>query len=234
VDAVLVATTVDPADDPVAALCAARGYPSYRGSVHNVLDRYYQAARAFRAQIIVRLTADCPVIDPGLIDEVVNALLGRPAMSDQRSAAGSQPTTFNLQSATRYDFAANRLPPPWKRTYPIGLDVEACTFQALERAWREADQPHQREHVMPYLYEQEGRFRVLVLNAEQDYGALRWTVDTPEDLELLRRIYAHFGGRDDFSWLEVLALVEKDPSLVEMNAGVRPKIWREVDSRRET
>lgn len=206
VDEVIFATTTDPSDDPVAEVCAARGIRCFRGDLYDVLDRFYQAARQAGAGIVVRLTADCPLVDPGLIDATVAALEG-------------------------HDFAANRLPPPWHRTYPIGLDVEACTFAALERAWREAGQPYQREHVMPYLYDSEGRFRVRVIDHEQDYGDLRWTVDTPADLELVRAIVSRFGGRQDFSWLEVLDLFQREPELARINAGVQHKSAFDVDDR---
>jgi spore coat polysaccharide biosynthesis protein SpsF len=235
-DSVAVATTTDVTDDPLEALCQERGYPYYRGSLHDVLDRYYRAARRFEAGVIVRLTADCPVIDPGVIDDTVRAFLGQPENQD--------PSNFP------FDFAANRLPPPWSRTYPIGLDTEVCTFAALERAWQEADQPHHREHVMPYLYEEArsrhyaslaerledttlppGFFRVLHLQHTQDYGGLRWTVDTPADLELARQIYARFPGRDDFTWHEILALFEREPGLAEVNAGVKHRSYLSVDER---
>lgn len=209
-DQVIVATTTDAADDPIVAMCSERGYPCFRGSPQDLLDRYYQAAKRYQADVIVRITSDCPLIDPQVIDEVVTAFFGG-------------------RSKPRWDFAANRLPPPWKRTYPIGLDVEVCTFQALERAWREARLPHQREHVMPFIYEEEGRFRVRVLEHDPDYGALRWTVDTPQDLELLRQIYARFGGRDDFSWQEVLELMGREPDLAAINAGVAHKWVNEVE-----
>lgn len=231
-EGVLVATTLDASDDPVAAFCRERGYPCFRGSAFDVLDRYYQAARALGAGIVVRLTADCPLIDPGLIDATVSALWGEAGGGRGPAGAGNSPPQGSQGGDPAFDFAANRLPPPWKRTYPIGLDVEVCTFQALERAWKEAAEPHQREHVMPYLYEREGRFRVRVLDHHPDYGSLRWTVDTAEDLELLRRIYAAFGGRDDFTWLEVLALFERNPELAQINAGVPHKSGRDVDSRR--
>jgi spore coat polysaccharide biosynthesis protein SpsF len=97
------------------------------------------------------------------------------------------------------------------------------------QAWKHADQPHQREHVMPYLYEEEGRFRVLHVRNEQDYGQLRWTVDTEEDLEFVRQVYGHFDGRDDFSWLDVLALIQSQPSLSQINIDVRRKALREFD-----
>jgi len=205
VDEVAVATTADPPDEAVAAMCAHRGYACCRGHPTDVLDRYYQAARRFRADVIVRLTADCPLIDPDVMDLTVRAFL-----------AADPPV----------DLVANRL--PQGRTFPIGLDTEVCSLEALECAWKEADQPHQREHVMPYLYEIPGRFRVVLLNNDEDYGMLRWTVDTAEDLELVRAIYARFRGRDDFSWREILKLFEREPSLAEINASVRHKTHRDV------
>jgi spore coat polysaccharide biosynthesis protein SpsF len=227
-DGIIVATTTDASDDEVAGLCQERGYSCYRGSVHDVLDRYYQAALQFGVDIIVRLTADCPVIDGMVIDETVNAFLGRLPGDGSRYAGRFEDIP--------YDFATNRLPPPWKRTYPIGLDTEVCSFPTLELVWREAKKPHQREHVMPYLYEdfQQGqqahsRFRVRLVNHDPDYGWMRWTVDTPEDLQLLRRIYAHFSNRDNFTWQEVLTLFEQEPDLLKLNAAVRHKNYQESE-----
>ncbi len=207
---VLVATTTDPADDVLFDYCRAHGFPVFRGSHFDVLDRYYQAASLYQAEVLVRLTADCPLMDPAEIDHVV----------DEFEHAG-------------VDFAANRLPPPWKRTYPIGLDVEVCTFAALERAWQEAKQPYEREHVMPYLYTENGRFKILVIDHAPDYGNLRWTVDTPEDLEAVRRIYTAFGGDDGFSWLEVLGLTDRQPELKRINQFVAAKTLTNVDHRLE-
>lgn len=209
-DGISVATTSDSADDPIIVMCEERKYSVYRGSSFDVLDRFYQTAKLLRAEVIVRLTADCPVIDPGVIDHTVNEFF-----------------------RTGVDFAANRLPPPWKRTYPIGLDTEVCTFEALERAWKEADKPHQREHVMPYLYEEEGRFRTFLVNHEPDYGHLRWTVDTPEDLDLIRQVFARFEGREDFTWEEILELFEREPELAKINVAVRHKTAHDIDERVE-
>jgi spore coat polysaccharide biosynthesis protein SpsF len=229
---VMVATTDDPSDDPVAKLCGKRGYPFYRGSIHDVLDRYHQAAHFQNAEVIVRITADCPVIDPALIDRTVDAFQGKTEPQDETLSRRSG--SLDLYAAEGpFDFAANRLPPPFHRTYPIGLDVEVCSASALDYAWEHAQEKHQREHVMPYLYETSGRFNVLLINHETDLGTLRWTVDTPEDLELLRRIYTHFGNRDDFSWLEVLDLWQKNPQLAEINAEVKHKTLREVDDRNQ-
>ncbi len=156
----------------------------------------------------MRITADCPVIDPAVIDQVVAA--------------------FHEQAA---DFACNRLPPPAHRTWPIGLDTEVCAFTGLERAWNEAALPYEREHVMPYFYDQPGRFKVVVVDHDPDYGPLRWTVDTAEDLALLREIFSRFDGDDHFTWQDVRRLIEREPQLALINAGVRHKIGTETDER---
>jgi spore coat polysaccharide biosynthesis protein SpsF len=219
----LFATTTDASDDPVAEYCDWSGIPVRRGSLYDVLDRYYQSAKEAKADVVVRITADCPVIDPALIDDVVHTLLDG-----------------------EYDFVCNRLPPPWTRTYPIGLDVEACTFIALTKAWKEAKEPQQREHAMPFFYEgvelttvnrqlQNGTsprgFNIALLHNPTDFGDYRWTVDTPEDLEFMRQVYSRFHGRDDFSWKEVLDLVHDEPDLMKINAGVQHKTLKDIDKR---
>lgn len=209
VDKVVFATTVDPSDDAVEAYCRQNAITFFRGSLLDVLDRFYQAAKVFKAETIVRITADCPLLDPGLIDETV--------------------TLFRQNGA---DFAANRLPPPFKRTYPIGLDCEVCSFAVLERAWKEATALHDREHVMPYLYEVKDRFKVAILNYKEDYGAFgRWTVDTPQDLELVRQVYARLAGKPDFTWLDVLAILKREPELGRINAQVEHNSMYDVDRR---
>lgn len=219
------ATTTDSTDDPVAEYCDFSGIPFTRGSQFDVLDRYYQTASEAKADVVVRITADCPVIDPELIDNVVRAVISNQSL---------------------VDFVCNRLPPPYRRTYPIGLDIEACTFEALKKAWKEAKEPQHREHVMPYLYEgvklitdnrllftgvSSRGFKVALLNHTTDFGDYRWTVDTPEDLEFMREVYSHFNGRDDFTWKEVLDLVHDHPELAKINAGVQHKTLKDVDKR---
>ena len=229
---ILVATSLEKADDPIEQLCTAKGYICYRGSQQDVLDRYYQAARAYSADVIVRITADCPVIDPLVIDQTVAAFWGYgKKMITETDGLVEVGSPTEISSPPKWDFAANRLPPPWQRTFPIGLDTEVSTFSALERAWEEATQAHQREHVMPYLYENENLFRILLVNHDPDYGHLRWTVDTAQDLELIREIYSRFEGRDDFSWIEVLELFRQEPDLAEINRGVSHQDYRDVDSR---
>jgi spore coat polysaccharide biosynthesis protein SpsF len=217
------ATTTDPSDDPVAEYCDFSRIPFRRGSLYDVLDRYYQAAKQAKADYVVRVTADCPVIDAALIDDVANILL-----------------------EGEYDFVCNRLPPPWHRTYPIGLDVEACTFKALAQAWKEAREPQHREHAMPYFYEgvdltRQSRtletgtsprgYNIALLQHITDFGDYRWTVDTPEDLEFMRQVYGHFNGRDDFTWKDVLDLVHNEPQLMEINANVKHKTLKDIDTR---
>ena len=217
------ATTTDPSDDPVAEYCDFSGIPFTRGSLYDVLDRYYQTARQAKADFVVRVTADCPVMDPALIDDVVNTLLD-----------------------DKYDFVCNRLPPPWHRTYPIGLDVEACTFNVLEKAWHEAREPQHREHAMPYFYEgveliRQSRtletgtsprgYTIAILHHTTDFGEYRWTVDTPEDLEFIRQVYSRFDGRDEFSWKDVLELVHNEPQLMQINAAVKHKTLKDIDER---
>lgn len=217
------ATTTDPSDDPVAEYCGFSGIPFTRGSLYDVLDRYYQTARQAKADFVVRITADCPVMDPALIDDVVNTLL-----------------------EDEYDFVCNRLPPPWPRTYPIGLDIEACTFKILENAWHEAKEPQHREHAMPYFYEgvelaRQSRtletgvsprgYHIALLHHTTDFGDYRWTVDTAEDLEFMRQIYSRFHGRDDFSWKDVLDLVHNEPQLMRINAAVKHKTLKDLDER---
>ena len=229
IDEVVVATTTDSTDDAIQALCQSRSYPCYRGSAFDVLDRYYQAARLHQAEIIVRITADCPLTDPNLVDNAVHAFTGFSPGESGLDTESMQ--TAHPGSTFPYDFAANRLPPPWGRTYPIGLDIEVCSLSALELAWKEAAAPHQREHVMPFFYDQPERFRILLINHDVDYGSLRWTVDTPQDLELVRQIVAHFHGQDNFSWLEVLELIQDNPHLAQINAQVQSKDYRAIDER---
>ena len=197
---IVVATTTVPADEVIVAECDRLEVLCFRGSEHDVLDRYYQAARANAADAVVRITSDCPLIDPELVDETVEVFGDKHA-----------------------DYASNVFP----RTYPRGLDTEVFSFDALDRAWREAREAHQREHVTPYLYEHPQIFKLASLSGAADYSRYRWTLDTREDLELLRAIYSRFDGRDDFSWLEVLRLMEREPELAELNSQVLQKPVRE-------
>ena len=163
IDRVVIATTELPTDEPIVELAEREGWPVVRGSEMDLLDRYLAAARAHDAEVVVRITSDCPMIDPELIDAVVDAL----------DAVGA-------------DYASNTLPP---RTYPRGLDVEAMTLAALERAGREDLDPASREHATPYLWRNPGLFRHARVGNDVDLSDHRWTVDTEEDYHLLTAIF---------------------------------------------
>lgn len=193
-DALVVATGADPADDDVAALCRELCVPCYRGSQEDVLDRIYRAASGYGPGHVVRLTGDCALADPALVDEVIGEHL-----------------------AGDHDYTSNCI----RRTFPDGLDSEAMRFSCLEEAWREARLPAHREHVTPFLYQQPHRYQLGSVTAEADYSHHRWVVDREEDLELVRRIYRElYPGDPFFSWRDVLALVERKPELTGLNAGI--------------
>lgn len=195
---VVVATTTEQADGAIVDLCIKSGWFCFRGSGNDVLDRYYHAAKAYRADVVVRVTSDCPLIDPEIVDLVVSRFLQKGSL----------------------DYVSNTLPP---RTFPRGLDVEVMSLEALEIAWREDTNPLWREHVTPYIYRHQERFALSSVVNDRDYSHMRWTVDTPEDLAFVRRIYEHF-GHDRFSWREVLAVLDEYPEWLEINRHIQQKV----------
>lgn len=193
-DEIVVATTDRPTDDVVVRFCAEHGWPSFRGSEQDVLDRYYQTAWIHKAEVVVRITADCPLVDPHIVDLVIEKLIQGP-----------------------YDYASNTIEP----TYPDGLDVEAFRFTALERAWSEAKTMPEREHVTPYLWRNPEKFRLANVAHPTNLSHLRWTVDEPEDLEFVRRVFAHLEPDLHFGMEEVLRLLQLHPELSSINAHLR-------------
>jgi glutamate-1-semialdehyde aminotransferase/spore coat polysaccharide biosynthesis protein SpsF (cytidylyltransferase family) len=185
VERVVVATTDQPADDAIAALCEGEGVSCFRGSENDVLDRFYQAAKAHHANVVVRVTGDCPLIDPSVIDRVV-----------ARFQEGD------------CDYASNVL----RYTYPDGLDTEVFSFNALEQAWREAAKPAEREHVTPYLRTERFR-RKNVESGTRVPANCRWTVDDPGDLEFVRKAYAQLSETANFGYCDVLRLMKEKPEL---------------------
>ena len=193
----VVATTTRPADGAIVELCAARGWPCFRGSEDDVLDRYYQAAMQYQADVVVRITSDCPMIEPKIVDWVVREFFDKGPL----------------------DYATNTLLP---RTFPQGLDVEVVAFDALERAWREDDNRAWREHVTPYIYRHPEKFALRAVVNDKDYSHMRWTLDTVDDLTFMRKIYDYF-GHDAFSWQDVLSTLEEHPDWLEINRHVAQK-----------
>ena len=180
---IVVATSDHPRNAPLAAYVCSLGYGVYQGSEDDVLDRFYQAASRCGADTVVRITADCPLIDPVLVDRVVAGFLESGA-----------------------DYASNISPP----TYPDGLDIEVFSFAALQTAWRNARSAHEREHVTPYLRAAADVVRANFAN-ETDESGDRWTVDEPEDMQVVAWVFRHFEPRRDFGWREVLALRRQHP-----------------------
>jgi spore coat polysaccharide biosynthesis protein SpsF len=204
INEVLIATTDRAADDAIVEECRRCAVQVFRGDEDDVLDRYFRASQLARAEVVVRITSDCPLIDPGVTDKTIAAFL-------------------NPQGQAMPDYASNVV----VRTYPRGLDTEVMTAQALERCWRAANQPYERTHVTPYIYEHPGEFKILSVTGEADFSRHRWTVDTPEDLEFVRAIYARFKSRDDFREADILALLEHEPELMELNRAIMQKALRE-------
>lgn len=194
-DQVIVATTTDSADDAVASYVGGLGIPVYRGSQTDVLDRFYKAAKESGVSVIIRVTSDCPLLDAGVSGEVLDRF---------RGSGGS------------LDYVSNVHPP----TFPNGLDTEVFSFAALERAWREAKLPSEREHVTPYMWKHPAKFRLANVTGRSDLSSYRWTVDEAPDLELIRAIYEAIGDRPDFLTDDILRLLEGQPELMALNQGI--------------
>jgi glutamate-1-semialdehyde 2,1-aminomutase len=190
-DALVVATSTHPSDDPIESLCKAHGIAVFRGSLEDVLDRFHGAAKGHNPDHVVRLTGDCPLVDPALLDQVV-----------ARHLEGGFDYTSNAQQAS----------------FPDGLDVEVLTWRSLEEAWREAKLPSQREHVTPFVAENPARYRIGHVVGERDLSHLRWTVDEPEDFELVDKIYtALYPKNAAFTTADILAYLDQHPELKTIN-----------------
>lgn len=193
--ALMVVTSTDPSDDALADLCEKNDIACFRGNLKDVLDRFYQAVAAAAPSHVIRLTADCPLADPSLIDKVIE---------------------FHFDG--QYDYSTNALEP----TYPDGLDVEIFRFEALAQAWREAVLPSEREHVTPFINQHPERFRLGSYKANIDLSHLRWTVDELVDFELVSRIYNELYKQNPaFGTADILKLLDRFPELRTLNTTIR-------------
>ncbi|WP_281883037.1 glycosyltransferase family protein [Paenibacillus sp. YYML68] len=198
VDDIVVATTTDPADEVIADLVRSESVAVHRGSESHVLSRYYEAAIANQSDVVVRVTSDCPLLDPQVSNDVIRM----------------------FKEASSAQYCSNTL----TRTFPQGLDTEVFSFDALEQAYRNADQAYEQEHVTPYIYQHDDQFRLLQYTHLKDYSHYRWTVDTAEDYQLVDQIYRElYRPGDIFSWQETIKLCESHPELVNMNAHIVQK-----------
>ena len=187
---IILATSNAPENEPLSTHVRQLGYCVFEGSELDVLDRFYNAAMTHPADAVVRITGDCPLIDPALVD-----------------------ATCQLYQTANVDYTSNIRP----RTFPDGLDTEVFSMAALARAQQEAKSQSQREHVTPYIRET-GLFTTAGLTHNENLAAERWTVDAPEDFTVLRNIVDYFKPRTNFGWLEILALKKSRPHLFAPNA----------------
>lgn len=169
----------------------------YRGSVENVLDRYYKAAKMYKADVIIRITSDCPLIDPDISDLVVKTFLEK-----------------------KCDYCCNNMP----RTFPHGLDTEVFSFEALETAWKLAETPREKEHVTPYIREHPEDFELCNVKDNVDLSNLRWTLDYPEDFEFIKEVYERIYPKKYFFLMgDILELLQNEPKLLEINKAIQQK-----------
>lgn len=206
-DGIVIATTTNVTDDPIAALCAQQGVPCHRGSELDVLSRYADAARLHAADVVVRITSDCPLIDPALIDQLI-------AVYEEGDS----------------DYVSNMLPPTW----PYGMAVEVFSATALAQAHAEATQDAEREHVTPFIYWHPQRYRLRNVASPVALSHHRWTVDTPEDYELVRRLFDHLlPTNPHFTQADVLALLDAHPDWIAINQHVQQKPATETQTSKE-
>jgi spore coat polysaccharide biosynthesis protein SpsF len=192
---VLVATTTSPSDDPLAAFCSERGIPVFRGSEQDVLERYYRAAHGLAVDAVMRITGDCPLLDPRESQRVLAAFLARPTC----------------------EYASNIEPP----FLPDGLDTEVIRFDTLERIWREAKEPMYREHVTLYVRRHPDRFDTVSVRSSFDLSQLRWTLDEPADYTMLLEVTNELSRRGWFGSLdEVLTILLDRPEIGGINSAL--------------
>ncbi|MGD2179782.1 cytidylyltransferase domain-containing protein [Lusitaniella coriacea] len=196
IDRAIIATTENPADIAIYNFARENDIPVYIGSENDVLDRFYQASKYFGVSVIIRVTPDCPILDPEISGLVLNNFL---------KANGS------------LDYVSNVHPP----TFPDGLDTEVFSFTALEQAWCQARKPSEREHVTPYIWKHPEQFCLANVSHSCDLSSLRWTVDEAQDLEFVRAVYNRFSTTQKyFGMTELLESIEKEPHLLKINQGI--------------
>lgn len=195
IEQIVVATSTESSDDVIETLCQDLQITCYRGSLDDVLERFYKAALKYLPEHVVRLTGDCPLIDPQIIDDVIDFYL-----------------------SGDFDYVSNSLEP----TFPDGLDVEVFSFSVLEIAWHEAVLPSHREHVTPFIHQQPDKFKIGHYKGQRDLSLFRWTVDEAEDFELVNRIYEELYPRNvSFTTEDILNLLSRNPSLVQINCYLK-------------
>jgi spore coat polysaccharide biosynthesis protein SpsF len=202
-DGVALLTSDEPADEPLRRLGAELGVPVVAGSHEDLLDRFVLAARTLNADVILRVTADCPLVDPDVLGELLALFKKTSGLDHVAVATGALAPRAEL------------------RRYPDGLDGEVFSAATLQLAWAESRNPYEREHVTPFLWRQPERFQLALLQAPEDLGAERWTLDHEADLAFIQAVYERLAGGDDFGYRDVLDLLARAPELRKLNAQER-------------
>lgn len=199
IDEIVIATTIEKQDDLIEAFCERKEVSFYRGSEFDVLARYYETAVKFKADVIVRITSDCPIIDPLVVDKTIK---------------------YFLDHQSSYDYISNTI----ERTYPRGLDTEVFSFEALKRAYLEASLERDREHVTAYFYTNPDRFRIGSIKNGVDHSKYRWTVDTEQDFKLIKLLINHLYNKNPkFTMEDALNLMEQNPTWYDINKHIEQK-----------
>lgn len=198
---IVIATTVNVEDQKIVDFCRFEQIPLFRGQSEDVLDRFYYAAQTFKADVIVRITSDCPLIDPIIIDQVIKTY---------------------LDNYPNYDYVSNS---HLRRSYPIGMDVEVFSFKALEEAFHEATLPEEREHVTPFIYRRPTRYHKKLITHEPDLSNLRLTVDTIEDFELISKLLEDiYTKKPEFTMDDIVRILQiEHPEWVKINSAVKQR-----------
>lgn len=202
-DGVALLTSETPADEPLRRIGAELGVPVVAGSHDDVLDRFHLAAGQLGVDVILRVTADCPLVDPGVLGKLLALFRGTPGLNYAAVATGAMAPRDGL------------------RRYPDGLDGEIVSAATLAIAWEEARDPYEREHVTPFVWRRPERFKLATLEAPEDLGEERWTVDRAADLAFVQAVYERLADRESFGYRDVLELLAREPSLRELNAAER-------------
>tara|TARA_B100001540_G_scaffold309217_1_gene325070 strand:- start:640 stop:1410 length:771 start_codon:yes stop_codon:yes gene_type:complete len=205
IEQIIIATTSLKDDDVVVDISKKNGCKSFRGSENDVLDRYFQCAKKFELDVIVRITSDCPLIDPHIIDQIIEEF-----------------------ESGKFDYVTNTFP----RTFPKGLDVEIFSRETLEKMWKNSELPSEREHVTQFIFNNDG-FRIGNVKNDVDLSDMRWTLDEKKDFEFLVSIIERIKNKPILK-NDVLEILSKEPLLQDINSGIDPnqgiKISREKDA----
>ncbi|NFN86288.1 acylneuraminate cytidylyltransferase [Clostridium sporogenes] len=200
IDEIVIATTILEKDNAIVKVCKRSGVKYFRGSEEDVLSRYYYAAKYNDADVVVRITSDCPLIDPEVSENIIQ---------------------YYLDNKNKYDYVSNTI----ERTYPRGLDTEVFSFNVLKRAFKEAIITRDREHVTPYIWDNPKLFKLAQYKNNKDYSSLRWTLDTEKDFQLINKIYSllYIHMNSKFQFENILNIYDEHPELYDINKEIMQK-----------